>query len=110
MAEPGLTNVFVFTARREEVARFFEDLLGLRRQRPHEDSVWFESAGGATFTVHDPEHDPVESGFVPWFSVPDLAAAYERADARNAVIGALRDGYFLARDPDGRAFGVRQWP
>ena len=56
MAEPALTNVFAFTARRDEIARFFEDVLGLRRQTPRDDSVWFESAGGATLTVHDHEH------------------------------------------------------
>ena len=44
-----------------------------------------------------------------WFQVPDLAAAYERADARSAVVGGMREGYFLARDPDGRVFGIRQW-
>jgi len=109
MAEPALTNVFAFTAKREEVARFFEDVLGLRPQRPHEDSVWFESAGGATFTVHDPETEPPQAGFVPWFQVQDLAAAYERADARGAVVGGMRNGYFLACDPDGRIFGVRRW-
>ena len=109
MAEPALTNVFAFTARRDEIARFFEDLLGLRRQTPRDDSVWFESADGATFTVHDREDQADEGGFVPWFHVPDLGAAYERAGARSAVLGGMRDGYFLARDPDGRVFGVRQW-
>ncbi len=109
MREPALTNVFAFTVKRDDVAHFFEDVLGLRRQRPHEDSVWFEPAAGATLTVHDPEDEPPEPGFVPWFQVPDLAAAYDRADARRAVVGGMRDGYFLARDPDGRVFGVRQW-
>ena len=51
MAEPALTNVFAFTARRDEIARFFEDVLGLRRQTPRDDSVWFESADGATPVV-----------------------------------------------------------
>ena len=36
MAEPALTNVFAFTARRDEIARFFEDVLGLRRQTPRD--------------------------------------------------------------------------
>jgi 8-oxo-dGTP pyrophosphatase MutT (NUDIX family) len=109
MREPALTNVFAFTAKREEVARFFEEILGLPRQSPRDDSVWFASASGATFTVHDREDEPPEPGFVPWFHVQDLAAAYERADARSAVVGAMREGHFFARDPDGRVFGVRQW-
>ena len=31
MRTPALTNVFAFTAKRDEVARFFDELLGLRR-------------------------------------------------------------------------------
>ena len=109
MAEPALTNVFAFTARRDEIARFFEDVLGIRWQTPRDDSVWFESAGGATFTVHDHEDEAGEGGFVPWFHVDDLAATFDRARARGANVGEIRDGFFFARDPDGRIFGVRQW-
>jgi len=57
--EPALTNVFGFSPDRERVARFFVEVIGLRRQADGDDSVWFEP--------------------------------------------------FLARDPDGRLFGVRQW-
>jgi predicted enzyme related to lactoylglutathione lyase len=105
----SLTNVFVFTAKRAEVARFFEEVLGLTPEPAHDDSVWFEQDGGARLTVHDREDGSDGQGFVPWFHVPDLAATFERARTRGGVIGDLRDGYFLARDPDGRVFGVRQW-
>jgi predicted enzyme related to lactoylglutathione lyase len=109
MRDPALTNVFAFSDSRTEVARFYEEVLGLAPERPHDDSVWFAPAGGATFTVHDRADEPVESGFVPWFHVPDLPRAFERARSRGANIGDLRDGYFLARDPEGRVLGVRQW-
>jgi hypothetical protein len=108
VTEPALTNVFAFSNRREDVARFYEDVLGLRRQGAHDDSVWFEPRSGAALTVHDPEDEP-QSGFVPWFHVDDVAAAFERARSRDAAVGSMRDGYFLARDPDGRVFGIRQW-
>ena len=109
VAQAVLTNVFAFTERRTEVARFYVDVLALRPKEPEDDSVWFEPTGGATFTVHDSEDEPSDRAFVPWFHVPDLDATFERARARNAVVGSLRDGYFFARDPDGRVFGVRQW-
>ena len=109
MRSTALTNVFAFTANRDEVARFFEEVLGLRRQPAHDDSVWFEVDAGATFTVHEPEDEPAVPGFVPWFQVDDLAATFERARAKDATVGEIRDGYFFARDPDGRVFGVRQW-
>ena len=109
MRTPALTNVFAFTAKRDEIARFFDEVLGLRPQRTRDDSVWFEPEGGATLTVHDREDEPEVPGFVPWFHVADLAATYERARAKDANVGEMRDGYFFARDPDGRVFGVREW-
>ena len=109
MKDTALTNVFAFTAKRDEVARFFEEVLGLIAESAHDDSVWFEPAAGATFTVHDLEEQPAGTGFVPWFHVSDLGAAFERAHSRGASIGAMREGFFFARDPDGRVFGVRQW-
>lgn len=106
---PALTNVFGFTEDREQVARFFEEVLGLRRQPERDDSVWFEPEGGATFTVHDREDEPGVPHFVPWFQVEDVAGAFARARARDVNVGEMRNGYFFARDPDGRVFGVRQW-
>ena len=108
-AGAALSHVFAFTDRREELARFYEAVLGLRRDRMQDDSVWFDPSGGATFAVHDRSDEPRESGFVPWFHVSDVASAFDRASARGAAVGALREGYFFARDPDGRVFGVRQW-
>ena len=71
--------------------------------------MWFEPAGGATFTVHDREDEPAEWGFLPWFHVDDLDGAFDRARSRGATVGEMREGYFLARDPDGRVLGVRRW-
>jgi predicted enzyme related to lactoylglutathione lyase len=104
-----LTNIFAFTDERDAVVRFFEDILGAHSTSTRDDSAWFDLAAGATFTVHDRADEPSASGFVPWFHVDDVADAFGRAEARGAAIGAMRDGYFFARDPDGRVFGVRQW-
>jgi hypothetical protein len=109
MRTAALTNVFAFTQKREEVARFFVEVVGLRRQAAHDDSVWFEADGGAAFTVHDRDDEPDMPGFVPWFHVTDLAGTFGRIKATDANVGEMRDGYFFARDPDGRIFGVREW-
>ena len=109
MKSAALTNVFAFSERREEVARFYEDVLGLERERTEEDSVWFAANGGATLTVHDRTDEPADRGFVPWIHVADLASAFERARSQSAAVGAMREGYFFARDPDGRVVGVRRW-
>lgn len=104
--ELELSHVFAFTDRREDVARFYEEVLGARREPPHDDSVWF-TTDGARFVVHDREDELASWGFVPWFHVADLDAAYARAKTADAVIGGMREGYFLAKDPDGRVVGVR---
>lgn len=104
---PHLSHVFAFTEQREAVTRFYEGVLGLDRERPHEDSVWFTTEG-ARFVVHDREDEPSSSGFVPWFHVADLDAAFTRAGAAGSVVGGMRDGYFFMKDPDGRVVGVRR--
>jgi hypothetical protein len=55
------------------------------------------------------EDEPREWGFVSWFHLADLAGAFERARADDATVGEMREGYFFARDPDGRVVGVREW-
>ena len=104
---PALSHVFAFSDRREAAARFLEDVLALCRERPHDDSVWF-TTDGARFVIHDREDEPPSSGFVPWFQVTDLDGTYARAQAAGAVVGGMREDYFLAKDPDGRLVGVRK--
>jgi predicted enzyme related to lactoylglutathione lyase len=105
---PELSHVFAFTEMREHVASFYEEVLGVIRERPHDDSVWFTTTTGAQLVVHDREDEPASGGFVPWFHVIDLDAAFARAQATGRVVGGMRDGYFLVKDPDDRVFGVRK--
>jgi predicted enzyme related to lactoylglutathione lyase len=106
---------FVFTDRRDAVARFYRDVVGLPQESVGADSNWF-GAENASFVVHEREDRETAPevasghGFVVWFRVVDVRAAYERAQAAGAIIGDYYDGkpypYFFARDPDGRYVGV----
>jgi len=104
--------VMVFSARRAEVERFYREVVGLPYQESgvQRDAAWL-SAANADLAVHsreDPETPPdvaARRGFVVWFGVGDIAAAYRRASAANAVVGSLYPDYFFARDPDGRYVG-----
>lgn len=108
MSDTDLTHVFVFSARRADVARWYEEVVGLTRDsEAHDDSVWYRN-GGAQFVVHDREDEPADAGIVPWFHVQDLNASYERALRDGSAIGSLRTGHFFARDPEGHVVGVRQ--
>ncbi len=107
--------VFVFTSAREEVARFYRDLVGLHQESEGDDATWF-GAQHAKLAVHDRgDEETAEEvrrgdGFVVWFRVADVRAAYERARAAECVVGPWYEGkpypYFFARDPDGRFIGV----
>lgn len=107
---PGVGPIMVFTARRADVARFYAELLGIAAD-PSDGATWLEAAN-AKLAIHDPgdRQTPPEvhaqRGFVVWFAVHDVRAAYGRAEAANAVVGGFHGDFFFARDPDGRHIGV----
>ncbi len=110
-----MDHVFVFTDRRPEVARFYRELLGVSQQSEGDDSNWFQAAN-ARLALHDRDDRETAAevglgdGFVVWFRVPDVHAAYQRARSAGRVVGELYEDkprpYFFARDPDGRFIGI----
>jgi predicted enzyme related to lactoylglutathione lyase len=107
---PVIGPVFAFSGNHAEVARFYRDVIGLAGDKD-DDATWLEAAN-AKLVVHDPgdrETEPEVSGqrgFVVWFGVDDVRAAFARAQAAGALVGEMRGDYFFARDPDGRYVGV----
>ncbi|HEV8229943.1 MAG TPA: VOC family protein [Candidatus Limnocylindria bacterium] len=106
---PNVGPVMLFTAKREEVARFYSEIAGLPADEGR-DATWL-AAGNAQIVLHDPGDPQTDSevreqrGFVVWFGVDDVLAAYSRARAAGAAIGDFHGDYFFARDPDGRYVG-----
>jgi len=104
-----LGPVFAFSEKHAEVARFYREVIGLTGEAG-DDSTWLDAAN-AKFVVHEPEDRQTEPevsrqrGFVVWFGVDSIRAAFARAQAAGAVVGELRGDYFFARDPDGRYVG-----
>ena len=101
--------VFAFSDKHPEVARFYREIVGLSGDTG-DDSTWLEAAN-AKLVVHEPEERQTEPeisqqrGFVVWFGVDDIRAAWARAKVAGAVVGEFRGDYFFARDPDGRYVG-----
>jgi predicted enzyme related to lactoylglutathione lyase len=108
--EPKTGPVMLYSARKDEVAKFYADLVGLRED-DSKDSIWLKTAN-ADVVIHGREDraSPPEirshDGFVVWFGVADVNMAYQRARKAGWLIGESYGDYFFARDPEGRFVGI----
>ncbi|HKW77959.1 MAG TPA: hypothetical protein VJQ09_02600 [Candidatus Limnocylindria bacterium] len=102
--------VMLFSAKRPDVERFYREIVGLDGA-PGGDATWLD-AQNAKVVVHEPgdRQTPPEvqkqSGFVVWFGVADVRAAYDRARRAGAAIGDFHGDFFFASDPEGRYVGI----
>ena len=102
--------VMMFSANRKDVAAFYTDVLGLAGEDGSH-AMWMDAAN-AKVVVHDqsddqtPQEVRTQPGFVVWFGVVDVRAAYDKAKKAGRAVGEFRGDFFFARDPDGRYVGV----
>lgn len=103
--------VFAFTATHAKMAGFYADVVGLDRGNTDVSASWLK-AENADVVFHSPDdpNTPAEvrsqPGFVVWFGVDDIRAAFERARKAGAVVGEFFGDYFFIRDPEGRYLGI----
>ena len=105
--------VMLYSAKRQDVAKFYSDIVGLGAERPGgtTDAIWM-GAANAKVVVHDkadretPPEISGQGGFVVWFGVADVRAAYEKAKRAGCAVGDFQGDFFFAKDPDGRYVGV----
>jgi len=108
---PVIGPVFGFTATHERTAGFYADVVGLARGSGDPASSWLKT-GNADVVFHSPDDRDTppevraQPGFVVWFGVDDIRAAFERARKAGAIVGDFFGDYFFARDPDGRYIGI----
>ena len=106
---PKIGPVMAFTSKRADVVRFYTEIAGLSADAGI-GATWL-AADNAQVVVHDPDDRHMEPdvrgqrGFVVWFGIDDVAAAFARAKAAGCAIGDFEGDYFFARDPDGRYVG-----
>ncbi|HEY8758986.1 MAG TPA: VOC family protein [Candidatus Limnocylindria bacterium] len=112
MSDPQVGPVFAFTSKHATTARFYSDVIGLQSGTGSDaSSSWLKTAN-ADVVFHSPDdrETPAEvrgqTGFVVWFGVEDVRAAFDRAKAAKAVVGEFQGDYFYARDPEGRYVGI----
>ncbi len=53
-----------------------------------------------------PSEVRMQPGFVVWFGVTDVRAAYDKAKRAGRAVGEFHGDFFFAKDPDGRYIGV----
>ena len=111
MSGPQIGPVFGFTVTHETTAGFYTDVVGLTRGSGDPSSSWLKT-GNADVVFHSPDDRDTppevraQAGFVVWFGVDDIGAAFERARKAGAIVGDFFGDYFFARDPDGRYIGI----
>jgi len=112
VSDPQVGPVFAFTSKHGTTARFYTDVIGLAAGTGGDASSTWLKAGNADVVFHSPDdrETPAEvrgqTGFVVWFGVDDVRAAFDKAKAARAVVGEFQGDYFYARDPEGRFVGI----
>lgn len=112
MSGPQVGPLFAFSRAPAATASFYTDIVGLPADATATaDATWLR-AGNADVVIHAPDDrdTPAEvraqPGFVVWFGVDDVRAAFERARTAKAVVGDFEGDYFFVRDPEGRYVGI----
>jgi predicted enzyme related to lactoylglutathione lyase len=112
VSDPQVGPVFAFTPKHSATAGFYADIVGLPKGTDSDpDASWLKAAN-ADVVFHSPDdrETPAEvrgqTGFVVWFGVDDVRAAFDKAKAVKAIVGEFQGDYFFARDPEGRYIGV----
>jgi len=112
VSDPEVGPVFAFTAKHAATAGFYADVVGLPAGTERDPNASWLKAGNADVVFHSPDdrETPPEvrgqTGFVIWFGVDDVRAAFDKARAAKAVVGDFYGDYFFARDPEGRYIGI----
>jgi catechol 2,3-dioxygenase-like lactoylglutathione lyase family enzyme len=99
-----MARVILFTARMEEMSRFYGDVLGLKRVS--EEPGWREfAAGGIRIALHSGRASPGRKGPKLVFHARDVAGLRRTLTGRGARFGKVRQAAHFClcdgRDPDG---------
>jgi predicted enzyme related to lactoylglutathione lyase len=87
---------------------FWEELLGLSLapRKPGEGQGWQGEHAGFTLGVHERGHGPGDRVALPYFGVPDLAAALEHVRELGGEIVHPGERWAICRDSEGTPFGL----
>ncbi len=98
-----------FPADEPERARaFWEGLLetSLAPRVADEGRGWQAEHGGVTFGLHERGTGPGDRFSLPYFTVPDVAAALERVVSLGGAVVHPGERWAICRDSEGTPFGL----
>jgi len=92
----------------ERARSFWEGLLGrpLDERRDDEGSGWQTRGGGTELGVHVRGSGPGDRVSLPYFEVPDMAAALERVRELGGDVVHPGERFAICRDSEGSPFGL----
>lgn len=94
----------------ERARRFWAGLLGveLEAREGGEGEGWQTHAGGPAVGVHTRGRGPGDTFSLPYFAVPDVAAALERVEALGGSVVHPGEAWAICKDSEGSPFGLAQ--
>ena len=92
----------------DRAQRFWESVLGVGLEARHEgEGTGVQThSGGAELGVHPRGPGPGDRVSLPYFSVPDLAAALEQVVGLGGEVIHPGERYAICRDSEGSPFGL----
>jgi predicted enzyme related to lactoylglutathione lyase len=92
----------------DRAQRFWESVLGARLEARHEgEGTGVQThSGGTELGVHPRGPGPGDRVSLPYFSVPDLAAALERVTELGGEVIHPGERWAICRDSEGSPFGL----
>ena len=80
----------------------------LEDRRPGEGEGWQTHAGAPAVGIHARGRGPGDTVSLPYFSVPDIAAALERVAALGGTVIHPGAAWAICKDSEGSPFGLAQ--
>ncbi len=92
----------------ERARRFWTELLGvaLEARGPGEGSGWQSDSGAPAVGVHARGRGPGDSFSLPYFAVPDVAAALTQVEALGGRVIHPGETWAVCKDSEGNPFGL----
>ncbi len=96
----------------DRARRFWSGLLGVELQGrvENEGEGWQTHAGDPAVGVHARGRGPGDSFSLPYFTVPDIAAALRRVEELGGSVIHPGDEWAVCRDSEGSPFGLAREP
>ncbi|HEV7614941.1 MAG TPA: VOC family protein [Solirubrobacterales bacterium] len=90
----------------ERARRFWQRLLGVELEAREDGAGWVGQVGALRFGVHERGRGPGDTGSLPYFPVPDMAAALELVREGGGSVIHPGKRWSICRDSEGSPFAL----